>query len=144
MMRRPLRGVLVLALLLLAGEATAQAPAQVPAQVPAQAPAYRWVDDRGNVHYVGRRDQVPEIYRGQLAPTGPAEPPKPRLPQPLPQSAHTRDPNECVLRFRGTAARPGSSRSYPTCEACWKALNALGGEERARAECIAGSVKSYR
>jgi hypothetical protein len=127
--------VLVLALLLLAGEATAQAPAQ--------APAYRWVDDRGNVHYVGRRDQVPEIYRGQLAPTGPAEPPKPRLPPP-PQSAHTRDPNECVLRFRGTAARPGSSRSYPTCEACWKALNALGGEERARAECIAGSVKSYR
>ena len=139
MRRRSLRGMLVLALLLVAGEAAAQA--QPP--VPPQTPAYRWVDEKGTVHYAGRRDQVPEKYREQLNPPGPSEPARPRLPQP-PQSARAADPNECVLRFRGTAARPGSSRSYPTCEACWKALNALGGEERARAECIAGSVKSYR
>jgi hypothetical protein len=133
--------MLALALLSIAGEAAAQAQTAGPAQ--SQAPTYRWVDEKGTVHYAGRRDQVPEAYRGQLAPEGPGEPPKPRLPHP-PRSARAHDPGECVLRFRGTAARPGASRSYPTCEACWKALNALGGDDQARAECIAGSVKSYR
>jgi hypothetical protein len=115
----------------------------VAAPAPAQVLGYRWVDDQGHVHYSGRRDQVPEPYRSQLAPEGPGEPAKPVLPEP-PKSARVPEPGECVLRFRGTAARPGASRSYPSCEACWKALAQLGGEERARAECLASSVKSYR
>jgi hypothetical protein len=109
----------------------------------AQVMGYRWVDERGDVHYAGRRDQVPEQYRSQLAPEGPAEPPKPRLPEP-PHTTRGLDSGECLLRFRGTAARPGASRSYPSCEACRKALALLRGEEAARAECIASSVKSYR
>ena len=32
----------------------------------AAAQSYRWVDEQGNPHYVGRRDQVPERYRSQL------------------------------------------------------------------------------
>lgn len=111
----------------------------------AELQGYRWVDDQGNVHYVGRRDQVPEQYRGQLPPEGPAEPPRPVLPAPpRPSAAATPDLGECVLRFRGTAARRSASRSYPSCEACRKALASLTGEEAARAECIAASVKSYR
>jgi hypothetical protein len=109
----------------------------------AQVTGYRWVDERGDVHYAGRRDQVPEQYRSQLAPEGPTEPPKPRLPEP-PATARGPESGECLLRFRGTAARPGASRSYPSCEACRKALALLRGEEAARAECIASSVKSYR
>ena len=104
---------------------------------------YRWVDERGNVHYAGRRDQVPEQYRSQLAPEGPVEPPKPRLPAP-PHTALAPEPGECLLRFRGTAAHRGASRSYPSCEVCRKALALLRGEEATRAECIASSVKSYR
>ena len=128
---RWLRAALALAWLLAADQAAAQIA------------GYRWVDDKGSVHYAGRRDQVPEAYRGQLAPEGPGEPPKPRLPQP-PQSSRAHAPGECLLRFRGTAAKAGSWRVYPTCEGCWKALAALGAEEKTRAECIASSVKSYR
>jgi len=113
--------------------------------VAAQLPGYRWLDEQGNVHYVGRRDQVPEQYRRQLPPEGPAEPPRPVLPAPPGAStASAPDLGECVLRFRGTAARKSASRSYPSCEACRKALAGLTGEEAARAECIAASVKSYR
>jgi Domain of unknown function (DUF4124) len=135
--RRLLSGTLLLALLLVGSGAGAQLA------------GYRWVDDQGNVHYAGRRDQVPEQYRSQLSPEGPSEPPKPRLPEPPGASARVPEPGECVLRFRGTAARPASSRSYPSCEACWKALAQLQrGEatrdEASRAECIASSVKSYR
>jgi hypothetical protein len=49
-----------------------------------------------------------------------------------------------VLRFRGTERRPGASQFYPNCDACWKALKGIRGEEAARAECIASSVESYR
>ena len=129
---RGLRGVLTLALVLVAGQAAAQVA------------GYRWVDDKGTVHYAGRRDQVPEAYRGQLPAEGPGEPAKPRLPPPPRQSARGPAPGECVLRFRGTAAKPGASRTYPSCEACWKALAALTAEEKTRSECIASSVKSYR
>ena len=104
---------------------------------------YRWVDDRGNIHYAGRRDQVPERYREQLPPEGPAEPPKPRLPDP-PHTAQTPDAGECQLRLRGTAAHRPVSRSYPSCDACRKALAQLRGEAAERAECIASSIKSYR
>ena len=131
MRTRWLRAALALAWLLAADQAAAQIA------------GYRWVDDKGSVHYAGRRDQVPEAYRGQLAPEGPGEPPKPRLPHP-PQSARAHAPGECVLRFRGTAAKAGFSRVYPTCESCWKELAALGAGEKPRAECIASSVKSYR
>ena len=109
----------------------------------AQLVGYRWVDERGGVHYVGRRDQVPEQYRSQLVPEGPIEPAKPRLPEP-PHTARGPEPGECLLRFRGTAAHRGASRSYPSCEVCRKALALLRGEEATRAECIASSVKSYR
>lgn len=104
---------------------------------------YRWVDEQGNVHYAGRRDQVPEKYRPQLTPEGSIDPPKPRLPEP-PNTARRPEPGECQLRFRGTAAHRSAARSYPSCEACRKALAVLRGEEAARAECIASSLKSYR
>jgi Domain of unknown function (DUF4124) len=134
---RGLRWALLFALLLVAAEAGAQRA------------GYRWVDEQGNVHYAGRRDQVPEQYRSQLPPEGPAAPPKPRLPEPPGASARVPDSGECVLRLRGTAARVGTSRSYPSCEACWKALAQLQRSdtmraEASRAECIASSVKSYR
>jgi hypothetical protein len=51
---------------------------------------------------------------------------------------------ECILRFRGTERRRGSSQSFPRCEACWKALAAMRGEDADRAECVATSVDSYR
>ena len=104
---------------------------------------YRWVDEQGNVHYAGRRDQVPEKYRPQLTPEGSIDPPKPRLPEP-PNTARRPEPGECQLRFRGTAAHRSAARSYPSCEVCRKALALLRGEEAARAECIASSLKSYR
>jgi hypothetical protein len=122
---------LLVTLLLLTGEAAAQVT------------AYRWVDEHGGVHYAGRRDLVPEQYRSQLPAEGPGEPAKPRLPDP-PKSVRVAEPGECVLRHRGTAAQVGTSRAYPSCEACWKALSKLPGDERTRAECIASSVKSYR
>jgi hypothetical protein len=53
-------------------------------------------------------------------------------------------PGECVLRFRGTERRRGSSQFYPSCEACRKALAGMRGEDANRAECIAASVESYR
>jgi len=114
----------------------------VTATSPTVAQSYRWVDGHGNVHYAGRRDQVPEAYRDQLRPAQPGEPPRPRVgPVVIPRRAA---PGECVLRFRGTERRAGASRFYPSCAACWKALKTMRGEEAARAECIASSVESYR
>jgi hypothetical protein len=109
----------------------------------AQPPGYRWLDEHGNVHYAGRLDQVPERFRSQLPPDGPTAPPRPHLPAPA-GSVQAPGPGECVLRLRATAARPGVSRSFSSCEACWKALAQVTGEEATRAECIATSVKSYR
>jgi hypothetical protein len=125
---RGIRLALLFALTLVASPAAAQQ-------------AYRWLDEQGNVHYVGRRDLVPERYRGQLPSEYPGEP-RPRLPGTgAPRAAA---PGECVLRFRGTERRAGASQFYPSCAACWKALKAMRGEEAARAECIASSVESYR
>jgi hypothetical protein len=107
-------------------------------------PGYRWIDEQGGVHYAGRRDQVPERYRGQLPPHRPGEPARPRLTPPRVSSPRPAAPGECVLRFRGTERRPGASQFYPSCDACWRALRAMRGEEAARAECIASSVESYR
>jgi hypothetical protein len=109
---------------------------------PAQQPqGYRWVDDQGNVGYAGRRDQVPERYRGQLPPERTVDPTKPKPPE---RSVGRPISAECVLRFRGTERKQGASQSYPDCDACNKALRALGGEEANRAECVATSVESYR
>jgi hypothetical protein len=129
--RRLLRLVPLLALLVVAVPATGLE-------------GYRWVDEQGSVHYAGRRDQVPERYRDQLPSERPGEPPRPQLVPPGPRSARQPVPGECVLRARSTERHRGSSRFYPSCEACRKALAAMRGEEAARAECIAASVESYR
>jgi hypothetical protein len=122
--------LLVFLLLGVASEATAQ--------------TYRWVDEQGNPHYVGRRDQVPERYRYQLPGEKPGEPPRPRLPSSRPRGIATKVTGECTLRVRGTEQHRASSASYPNCEACWKALDQMRGEPRSRAECIATSVQSYK
>lgn len=115
---------------------------------PAQKPqGYRWVDDQGNVGYAGRRDQVPERYRDQLPPERTVDPVKPKVgsgPAPSERSVGKPVSAECVLRFRGTERKQGASQSYPDCDACNKALRALGGEDANRAECVATSVESYR
>jgi hypothetical protein len=121
-----------LALLMIAGEAVAQTQ------------TYRWIDEQGNPHYVGRRDQVPERYRSQLPPEGANEPPRPRLPSSKPSGIASKVTGECVLRVRGNEQHRGYSSSYPSCEACWKALDKMRGEAKSRAECLASSVKSYR
>jgi hypothetical protein len=105
----------------------------------AGAQTYRYVDDQGNVHYVARRDQVPERYREQLGPPRPGEPAKPQLtPNP---AGRTGAPHGCILRLRGTERTRGSSHSYASCDACRKALRTLSPEESARAECFASSVE---
>jgi hypothetical protein len=103
---------------------------------------YRWVDEHGNVHYVGRRDQVPEQYRSQLPPEGPGAPPRPQLP--VPRTIGGPITGECILRLRATERRRGLSRSFPNCDACWKAFHALPPDDAPRAECVATSVESYR
>jgi hypothetical protein len=105
---------------------------------------YRWVDEQGNVHYAGRRDQVPERYRDQLPTEGPGEPPRPRLTPPGSPGVPRMAAGECMLRIPGTERRRGTSHVYPSCDACWKALAAMKGPEVKGAECIAASVESYR
>src|ERR671918_489161 len=92
-----LGGGLLLALLLIAGHTAAQ-------------PGYRWVDEHGNVHYVGRRDQVPERYRDQLTPERRGEPPRPTLAPSAPPSAGGGH------RSRFRAARH-AGRRWPRCAA---------------------------
>jgi hypothetical protein len=113
---------------------------------PAQQPqGYRWVDELGNVGYAGRRDQVPERYRGQLPPERTVDPARSKVGSaPAERSVGRPVSAECVLRFRGTERRQGASQSFPDCDACNKALRALGGEDANRAECVATSVESYR
>jgi Domain of unknown function (DUF4124) len=124
-MRRGLTRAVAVALLLVAGDAAAQ--------------PYRYVDEQGQVHYVARRDQVPERYRGQLGPARPGEPAKPLLtPNP---GGRAGAPRGCILRLRGTERKRGSSHSYANCDACRKALQGLSAEEASRAECFASSVE---
>ena len=102
----------------------------------AQVKGYRWVDDDGNVHYAARRDQVPERYRSQLGPPRAGE--SPRLtPDPTPRAGV---PQGCVLRLRGSERQRGASYSYPDCDACRRALRALGSHDARRAECLASSL----
>jgi uncharacterized protein DUF4124 len=122
---RVLGPIVAVALLVVAGEAAAQ--------------SYRYVDEQGNVHYVSRRDQVPERYRAQLAPRKPGEPATPQL---TPNArGRAAAPTGCILRLRGTERRKGSSFSYPSCDACRTALHGLSAEEKSRAECFASSIE---
>ncbi len=112
------------AVLLLAGAAT-----------DARAQPFRWVDEQGNVHYVGTRDQVPEQYRPQLPAETPPEPAKSDLR--LTPDVSRGGSGECVLRIIGARGRSDVARSYPNCVDCGRAIEALGGDERRRARCVA-------
>ena len=118
-MTRRLIGLL-LALTLVATDAAAQ--------------TYRWVDEQGQVHYAGSREQVPEPYRSQLPPAEPATPgastPEASNQPPTPL------PGECILLIPGGTRRPRDSRSYPNCDECRKAVEGLGADQAVRASCI--------
>ena len=124
------RGIigLLLALTLVATDAAAQ--------------TYRWVDEQGQVHYAGSREQVPEPYRSQLPP---AEPAAPGASTPAAPGASTPEassqpptplPGECILLIPGGTRRPRDSRSYPNCDECRAAVEGLGADQAARASCI--------
>ncbi len=119
---------LLLALTLVATDAAAQ--------------TYRWVDEQGQVHYAGSREQVPEPYRSQLPP---AEPAAPGASTPAAPGASTPEasnqpptplPGECILLIPGGTRRPRDSRSYPNCDECRTAVEGLGADQAARASCI--------
>jgi len=119
---------LLLALTLVATDAAAQ--------------TYRWVDEQGQVHYAGSREQVPEQYRPQLPPAEPAAPgaSTPAAPEASTPEASSRPPTllagECMLLIPGGTRRPHDSRSYPNCDECRKAVEGLGADQAARASCI--------
>ena len=119
---------LLLALTLVATDAAAQ--------------TYRWVDEQGQVHYAGSREQVPEQYRPQLPPAEPAAPgaSTPAAPGASTPEASGRPPTlragECMLLIPGGTRRPHDSRSYPNCDECRKAVEGLGADQAARASCI--------
>jgi len=124
------RGIigLLLALTLVATDAAAQ--------------TYRWVDEQGQVHYAGSREQVPEPYRSQLPPAEPAAPgastpaaPGASTPEASSQPPTTL-PGECILLIPGGTRRPRDSRSYPNCDECRAAVEGLGADQAARASCI--------
>jgi hypothetical protein len=102
---------------------------------PADAQTFRWVDDEGNPHYVGSLDQVPEQYRSQFEP--PAEPTREA---PVPVRGAVDVPRsvtgECVLKVARTRTQPGTLRSYPTCEACRRALETMRGPDAGLADCV--------
>ncbi len=108
----------------------------------AGAQTYRWVDENGSVNYAGSRDQVPERYRSQLPavdqPESPAKPTSGPTPAIKP-GANVCGPGECILVIEGTPRRPRGSRSYPTCDECRKAIDALRDDEAVKAACIAGA-----
>jgi hypothetical protein len=119
----------------------------------AAAQGYRWVDEQGQVHYAGSREQVPEPYRSQLPPDQPPAPEPstsvpstsaPSTPAPSTSVPSTPDvssrpptlvPGECILLIPGSR-RPRDARSYPNCDECRKAVEGLGTDEAARASCI--------
>jgi len=111
---------LLLALTLVATDAAAQ--------------TYRWVDEQGQVHYTGSREQVPEPYRSQLPP---AEPATPGATTPEASSRPpTLVPGECILLIPGGTRRPRDSRSFPNCDECRKVVEGLAADQAARASCI--------
>jgi hypothetical protein len=101
---------------------------------PAAAQTFRWVDDEGNRHYVGSIEQVPEQYRSQF------ETPGVKKDEVVPvrgasDAAQSAD-GECVLKVARTRTQPGALRSYPNCEACRRALDAVRGPDRGLADCV--------
>src|SRR5204863_237278 len=82
------------------------------------------VDEQGQVHYAGSREQVPEQYRPQLPPAEPAAPgaSTPAAPGASTPEASGRPPTllagECMLLIPGGTRRPHDSRSYPNCDEC--------------------------
>jgi Domain of unknown function (DUF4124) len=113
--------ILLLALLLGAASADAQ--------------TFRWVDDDGNPHYVGSLEQVPEQYRSQFEPR-----PEPSREDVVPARGTSEAPrvaagDECVLKVARTRTQPGSMRSFPNCDACRRALEAMRGPDRGLADC---------
>ena len=100
----------------------------------AEAQTFRWVDDQGNPHYVGSLDQVPEEYRSQFAPPAPAK--DAAVPVRGTFEAAPTATGECVLKVARTRTQPGSLRSYPNCEACRRALDAVRGPDRGLADCV--------
>ena len=122
---------LLLALTLVATDAAAQ--------------TYRWVDEQGQVHYAGSREQVPEPYRSQLPPAepaapGPSTPAEPATPGATTPEASSRPPTlvpgECILLIPGGTRRPRDSRSFPNCDECRKVVEGLAADQAARASCI--------
>lgn len=101
---------------------------------PAGAQTFRWVDDEGNPHYVGSIEQVPEQYRSQFEP--PASKKDAVVPVRGASDAIPSAAGECVLKVARTRTQPGSLRSYPNCEACRRALDAVRGPERGLADCV--------
>ena len=100
----------------------------------AGAQTFRWVDDEGNPHYVGSIEQVPEQYRSQFEP--PASKKDAVVPVRGASDAIPSAAGECVLKVARTRTQPGSLRSYPNCEACRRALDAVRGPERGLADCV--------
>jgi hypothetical protein len=85
---------------------------------------YRWVDEEGNAHYAGTRNDVPERYRSQLPPDAP--------PADMP-----REPGRCALAIRTPPARGFvTRRDYPDCDTCMKVIEGMGPQEAAMARCI--------
>ena len=101
---------------------------------PAGAQTFRWVDDEGNPHYVGSIEQVPEQYRSQFE--APASKKDAVVPVRGASDAIPSAAGECVLKVARTRTQPGSLRSYPNCEACRRALDAVRGPERGLADCV--------
>ena len=108
--------------------------AMVASAAPAEAQTFRWVDDEGNPHYVGSIDQVPEQYRSQFEP--PASKKDAVVPVRGASDAIPSAAGECVLKVARTRTQSGSLRSYPNCEACRRALDAVRGPDRGLAECV--------
>ena len=99
------------------------------------AQTFRWVDAEGNPHYVGSLDLVPEQYRSQLEPH-----PEPSRDDVVPARGTSEAPratagDECVLKVARTRTQPGSVRSFPNCDACRRALEAMRGPDRGLADC---------
>jgi hypothetical protein len=95
---------------------------------------FRWVDENGNPHYVGSLDQVPEPYRAQLE-----RPDETSRQDAVPVRGASEAPRasggECVLKVARTRTQPGSLRSYPNCDACRRALEAMRGPDAGLADC---------
>ena len=113
--------MLVLALLLGAARADAQ--------------MFRWVDDDGHPHYVGSLDQVPEQYRAQLEPRSESSRQDVVPARGTSEAPRATAGDECVLKVGRTRTQPGSMRSFPNCDACRRALEAMRGPDAGLADC---------